>query len=491
MRKIVQLKRIIFNCLLSMFFIFSLTNAADLNTNGSFESSEVDTVTGKDIEGWLIEMGGGADAVFEIVDDTVFHGSKALKLTVNTIGSDAWNIQLVGDSIPAQQGETYHYSVWAKSSASSQVNFTVGNYSYSEYANVIRPSAPNVTTEWQEYTFEFTVTDAVEYIRAPLHFSISANTGDSIYIDNLKIYNVNDALEALKPVIVEAESGEVGSEFSILQDDTIDYVSIQTNRTAFNPGTTARMITYQVTFADTGIYDLFVRLRSGPSTYDDDSWFYGDGFGVKDSLTDSLWVTMNGMAAAGFSDPDDIVREAGGLGSNVWKWVNVSRNGFSSGYSTTFTVPEDSLTQTFQIGGREDGLDIDKFAFGKSNLFYTVKNLDNVEPGSTEEPGPVWEGPPLASEQPKFVGNIYSAAQIQNFEAYWNQVTPENAGKWGSVEGVRDNPSWSGLDAAYALAKDNEFPFHFHVLIWGAQQPAWIDTLSPEDQLAEITEWFE
>ncbi|MEJ2049639.1 MAG: endo-1,4-beta-xylanase, partial [Calditrichota bacterium] len=84
-------------------------------------------------------------------------------------------------------------------------------------------------------------------------------------------------------------------------------------------------------------------------------------------------------------------------------------------------------------------------------------------------------------------------AQIQNFEAYWNQVSPENAGKWGSVEGIRDNMNWGGLDAAYALAKDNGFPFHFHVLIWGAQQPGWIDddTLTTADQLEEITEWFQ
>jgi endo-1,4-beta-xylanase len=29
------------------------------------------------------------------------------------------------------------------------------------------------------------------------------------------------------------------------------------------------------------------------------------------------------------------------------------------------------------------------------------------------------------------------------------------------------------------------------VLIWGAQQPAWIDTLNPGEQLEEITEWFQ
>ena len=486
-----QLRNSIIYCIVLSLILITGSVSAQLNTNGSFESSEVDTVSGRDVEGWVIELAASADAVFEIVDDTVRHGTRALKITVDTLGTNDWDIQVVADSIPVQQGETYRYSVWAKSSGSSQVNFTVGNYSYTEYSGVIRPSSPNVTTEWQEYTFTFTVNDAVTYIRAPIHFSIAANTGDSIYIDNLKIYNVNDELEALKPVIVEAESGDVGSEFSILQDDTINYVSIQTNRTDYNPGSRARIISYEVTFPDTGVYDLFVRLRVGPNGFDDDSFFYGNGFGVKDSLVDSDWIFINGLAAAGFSDPEEIVREPGGLGSNVWKWVNVSRNGYQGGPPISFTIVEDSLTQTFEIGAREDGLDIDKFAFGKSNLFYTVGNLDNREPGSTEEPGPVWEGPPLASDQPKFVGNAYSPSQMENFEAYWNQVTPENASKWGSVEGTRDTMNWGGLDAAYNLAKDNDFPFHFHMLIWGAQQPAWIDTLQPAEQLAEITEWFQ
>jgi endo-1,4-beta-xylanase len=478
---------IVFLMMLMLILMTGIANA-QLNTNGSFENSAVDTVSGIDVEGWVIELATGADAVFQIVDDTVKQGSRALKVTVNTIGTNDWDIQVVADSIPIQQGETYRYSVWAKSSGSSQINFTVGNYDYKEYY-AIRPSSPNVTAAWQEYTFTFTVDDAVEYIRAPIHFSISANTGDSIYIDNLRIVNINDAIT---PVVIEAESGDVGNEFNILQDDTIDYVSIQTNSTAYNPGSSARMISYDVTFPDTGTYDLFARIRVGPNNFDDDSFFYGNGFGVKDSLVDTNWVFVNGLAAAGFSEPEDIVREAGGLGSNIWKWVNLSRNGYD-GTPISFMIPEDSLTQTFQIGAREDGLNIDKFVFGKSKLYFTVANLDNGEPGSAEEPGPIWEGPPLATNQPKFVGNIYSAAQIQNFEAYWNQVSPENAGKWGSVEGIRDNMNWGGLDAAYALAKDNGFPFHFHVLIWGAQQPGWIDddTLTTADQLEEITEWFQ
>src|SRR5690349_12739904 len=78
---------------------------------------------------------------------------------------------------------------------------------------------------------------------------------------------------------------------------------------------------------------------------------------------------------------------------------------------------------------------------------------------------------PLASGQSKFLGSVYSTSQIVNFTTYFNQVTPENAGKWGSVEGTRNVMNWTELDAAYALAKSNGFPFRFHVLVWGNQQP--------------------
>ena len=41
---------------------------------------------------------------------------------------------------------------------------------------------------------------------------------------------------------------------------------------------------------------------------------------------------------------------------------------------------------------------------------------------------------PIAEGKEKWLGNIYSSPQIENFTSYWNQVTAENAGKWGSVE---------------------------------------------------------
>ena len=51
--------------------------------------------------------------------------------------------------------------------------------------------------------------------------------------------------------------------------------------------------------------------------------------------------------------------------------------------------------------------------------------------------------------------------------------------------------NWTQLDESYNLAKNNGFPFHFHVLVWGAQQPSWMNDLEPEEQLEEIREWFE
>ena len=454
-------------------------------TNGGFESSELGVVTGTDVEGWLIQISAGS-AVFEIVDDTVQSGNRALKATVDTLGSNQWDIQIVGDSIPAVPGAKYRYSVWARAQkAGAQTNFTVGNYAYTEY-KAIRPA--NLTTDWKLFSTEFIVNDQETVIRAPIHFNYSGNVGNAVFIDNLRIVNVE---EIKKPVIVEAESGELGSEFDTLTTGDITYITPKTTWGTGNPATPSRINTYQVTFPDSGTYDLFVKLRVGSDSFNDDSFFYGNGFGIKDSVSDDDWIMVNGMASAGFKDSSDVVSAAGALGTGVWKWVNLSKNGFQQGENTAFYVHVDSLTQVLQIGGREDGLDIDKFAFGRADLNYTVSNLEKREAGSPPVLIPIYEGPPLATGKPKFLGCAYSTAQAENFESYWNKVTPENAGKWGSVEGTRDVMNWGALDAAYNLAKDNGFAFHFHVLIWGAQQPSWIDTLSDEDKLAEITEWFQ
>ena len=304
----------------------------------------------------------------------------------------------------------------------------------------------------------------------------------------------------LTPVIVEAESGELGSEFEVRTDDATGttYVAIttdvaETTGSGSYPGEN-RTIRYQVTFPEAGSYELYARVRVSAGGFDDDSFFYGSAFGELDPADGAAWTMVNQLASAGYELADEYITEAGAAGNEVWKWVNLSENQLTGEAPVTFEVQEGALDQTLEIGARENGLDLDRFAFGPADVFFTVSNLDNGEEGVTEDPRGPGEEPtstPLAEGLSKWLGNVYSGSQLPDFEQYWNQVTPENAGKWGSAEGSRDNMVWAPLDQAYALAKDNGWTFRFHVLIWGAQQPSWMQNLPEEEQLAELREWFE
>jgi endo-1,4-beta-xylanase len=300
--------------------------------------------------------------------------------------------------------------------------------------------------------------------------------------------------EADVPVIVEADSGEVGSSFSTQQEGDITYIATTDNYTGqAGPGDTSRMVTFDVEFREAGIYNLFVRVRVGSGGFDDDSFFYGNGFGEKEENNEADWILNNGLAAAGFSFPIDYVDGPGEAGSEVWKWVNLSKNAYQES-GLPFIVEEGNLTQIFQIGSREDGLDIDKIAFGKADLFFTVNALDNELPGSTtmEDNRMIYEGPPLSEGLPKYLGCGYSSVVDNNFANYWTQLTPGNAGKWGSVGGAPDTAQWdwSTLDFAYNYAKQNDLVFKNHTLIWGEQQPAWISGLNPSEQLEYIETWI-
>jgi endo-1,4-beta-xylanase len=97
----------------------------------------------------------------------------------------------------------------------------------------------------------------------------------------------------------------------------------------------------------------------------------------------------------------------------------------------------------------------------------------------------------MAQGKAKFLGNTLSSSQPDpNFATYWNQATPENSGKWASVEPTRGLMEWSELDAMYHYAQSHGFVFKQHNFIWGRQQPSWMDSLPPDQQKLETTKWI-
>jgi uncharacterized repeat protein (TIGR03803 family) len=181
-------------------------------------------------------------------------------------------------------------------------------------------------------------------------------------------------------MVLEAESGALGSAFTNGTSGTVQFISISTDTVnAGNPGNTNRVATYAVTFPAIGTYNLYARVLVGPGGFNDDSLFYGNGFGMKSPTTDNDWMTVNGLASGGFTASTDVVTGNGSAGTQAWKWVNLSQfNPGGSGTETPiiFSVSAGNLTQTFQIAARENGLDLDKFAFGTTGTAFTVSNLD-------------------------------------------------------------------------------------------------------------------
>ncbi|MHB8579967.1 MAG: endo-1,4-beta-xylanase [Ignavibacteriaceae bacterium] len=102
---------------------------------------------------------------------------------------------------------------------------------------------------------------------------------------------------------------------------------------------------------------------------------------------------------------------------------------------------------------------------------------------------------PLANGKSKFVGNILnSGTNIPSyFTKYWNQITPGNAGKWGSVEYDTGSYSWTQLDNIYNFSISHDYPFKEHNLIWNTQQPAFMTngSLDSIQEYQEIVNWID
>ena len=98
---------------------------------------------------------------------------------------------------------------------------------------------------------------------------------------------------------------------------------------------------------------------------------------------------------------------------------------------------------------------------------------------------------PLAHGRGKFLGVGTNSNIWQRLDQYWNQITPGNDGKWGSVEATRGQYNWTNLDLIYNYAVNSGIPFKEHTLVWGSQQPSWITSLDSASQREAVRNWIQ
>ena len=96
----------------------------------------------------------------------------------------------------------------------------------------------------------------------------------------------------------------------------------------------------------------------------------------------------------------------------------------------------------------------------------------------------------MAAGRFKYVGNIAGTTPASDFISYWNQLTPENSGKWGVAEPTQGQFYWTPLDKMNSWCQQNAVPLKFHTFVWSQQQPLWIDSMIATQQLIEINNWY-
>jgi endo-1,4-beta-xylanase len=87
----------------------------------------------------------------------------------------------------------------------------------------------------------------------PTFFLISV-----LYLISTTLYSQN------VPIIIQAETGTLGSDFDVLTSCDVSYIAPHTNLiNSTNPGSTDKVSSYIIFFTDSGTYKLFVRLSVG------------------------------------------------------------------------------------------------------------------------------------------------------------------------------------------------------------------------------------
>jgi len=214
---------------------------------------------------------------------------------------------------------------------------------------------------------------------------------------------------------------------------------------------------------------LLPSCASADATPDDDGT--GDG-GLGGS--DSVGTTTGGLTHTTATLTTTSVTTA--ATSTASTTSGVGTQGATTGGGTDTSGTDTTGTTGFGFGfGNADASASSSSSSGSDTT--TSNSTDGGTAGSdTTSSGTTGSGTTGGEPLPKFVGNITTGRNVDSngrtFSTYWDQITPENAGKWGSVQSNAGSAfNWTALDAIYDYAQSAGIIFKQHTFVWGSQQP--------------------
>ncbi|GLS89796.1 hypothetical protein GCM10007916_08630 [Psychromonas marina] len=151
--------------------------------NGSFEQDMAGETS--PAGNWVLREAQDATAVstIEVIESEEgvdsYKGTKAVKVMVDTLGANNWDVEVAYEELPVIGGKTYEFSVWAKGDAGTNADFYIQTPEY---------AARNLTTvdftgEWQEIKLTAKADPVDTLHRLAVHFSKEGNAGKSFYLD--------------------------------------------------------------------------------------------------------------------------------------------------------------------------------------------------------------------------------------------------------------------------------------------------------------------
>jgi endo-1,4-beta-xylanase len=414
----------------------SLTSTdALLIGNGGFETGFGDNFTN-----WTKQNG----ASFLTATTTETHsGGRALRAEVTGTqpnAGQAYSVQLINDAATTVVGAQYTFSIWAKATTTgSTIRFST------QPSPLYGPDTP-VPTTWTKLSWTFTANET----QTKLVLDLGKNTN---------IYYLDDA--DISPAIINLvnngsfELGGPGNNF--------------TNWSKFNGAANMTETT------------VAAEVNEGARAVKVINTVAGEPYSVQ-LVSDPLSLSVGKNYTATI-----YVRST--TGGQLIRFSTNAAAGAQYGPNYTTMASWQTMTWTFTANDASTRIVLD---MGSSVGTFFVDNVTVVGADDCAVKYQVPAGQtPIATGKNKFLGSAYSTPQIPNFEKYFNQVTPENAGKWGSIEGTQGVYNFAEVDRAREFAKANGFPFRFHVLVWGSQQPTWLKPLSDAQKVQKVKAWFQ